>query len=226
MKKCLLRARSLSFSAGTSHICCYMCFTCRYSPQHIRSSGYAANYIGPTFFIALLSTGYHSPSKNPPLVIASYKINSQLLALGNRFSGTLSYARTPAIAAALGTAIADGDLILHGWPLDDRKLINPEDFIFCVKILVLSSILNKSLLASRITSTRSLTSCCRYLENRLLITSEKQEWTERSSKKELRTCGGLAALSADTIIKKKDDSLPLEGTRACNYVVVTNHQQT
>jgi len=70
----------------TSHICCYMCFTRRYSPQHIRSSGYAANYIGPTFFIALLSTGYHSPSKTPPLVIASCNINSQLLALGNSFS--------------------------------------------------------------------------------------------------------------------------------------------
>ena len=73
--------------ALTSHICCYICFTRRYSPQHIKSSGYAANnYVGPTIFISLLSTGCHSPSKTPPLVIASYNINSQLLALGNSFS--------------------------------------------------------------------------------------------------------------------------------------------
>ena len=43
-------------------------------------------YVGPTSIIALLSTGCHSPSKTPPLVIASYNINSQLLALGNTFS--------------------------------------------------------------------------------------------------------------------------------------------
>ena len=43
-------------------------------------------YVGPTSIIALLSTGCHSPSKIPPLVIASYNINYQLLALGNTFS--------------------------------------------------------------------------------------------------------------------------------------------
>jgi len=83
--------------ALTSHICCYICFTRRYSPQHIRSSRYAADYVVPTFFIALLSTGYHSPSKTPPLVIASYNINSQLLALGNSFSLGFSLSLCPSL---------------------------------------------------------------------------------------------------------------------------------
>jgi len=47
--------------AGISHICSYLCFTCRYSPQRIKSSGYAANLRRPNLhYCAALNRGHLS----------------------------------------------------------------------------------------------------------------------------------------------------------------------
>jgi len=58
-------------------------------------------YVDTTSITALFSTGYHSPSKPPPLVIASYTvINSRLLALGNHRLQPQSMHLVPTISAA------------------------------------------------------------------------------------------------------------------------------
>ena len=64
----------------------------------------------------------------------SHRYSGTTVATATAYSGTLSYVRTPAIAAALEsaiaaaiaativTAIADGDL-LHGWNSSSEKLV-------------------------------------------------------------------------------------------------------